>query len=101
MATGELPSGAGARLVIPGHSLSIITIAGPIVTSACARLPSAPFLRTSSSAPNVALQNSICAAGSRQNILGITTEAPSGIPFTFPAMLPSRPNIGSPIRLVL
>src|SRR5215217_627481 len=80
MATGVVPSGVGARLVICGHSLSIMTIAGPNWTTPWAMRPSSPGRRTPSTPPSAAVQNSISATGLRQNSRGITTGAPSGMP---------------------
>src|SRR5258708_18754092 len=59
-----------------------MTIAGPIVTNACATVPSGPGRRTNSTAPNVVLQKSIAAEASRHTNIGITTGTPSGIGFT-------------------
>src|SRR5690348_11564343 len=56
-----------------------MTIAGPIVTNACATVPSGPCRRTTSTAPNVVLQKSISAEASRQTNIGITTGTPAGI----------------------
>jgi len=41
------------RLFEVGRSLSIITIAGPIIINACATFPSGSGRRTRSTAPNV------------------------------------------------
>jgi hypothetical protein len=80
----------GGRLGKVGHSLSIMTIAGPIVINVCATDPSGPGRRTRSTAPNVLAQNSIMAAGSRHTDLGMTTDAPSGMPLTLLAMFPQE-----------
>src|SRR5882762_4518482 len=57
-------------------------MAPPIVSAACATVPSGPGRRTNSTASNVVLQKSIAAAGSRHTNIGIITGMPSGIGFT-------------------
>ncbi|HEU0005417.1 MAG TPA: hypothetical protein VFS12_05440, partial [Terriglobia bacterium] len=79
---GDLPSSCGARLAMVGHSTSIMIIAGPIISNACATVPSDPSWRTHSSSPNVCVMKSTAAPGSRHTNLGVTTDAPSGIGLT-------------------
>jgi len=61
-----------------------MSIAGPMVINACATVPSGPGRRTRSTASNVFLQE----INRRRNVaaksLGMTTDAPSGIPFIPP-----------------
>src|ERR1700704_3875162 len=64
-----------------------------MVRAAWATAPSGPGRRTSSTAPNAALQKSMAAAGSRHTSIGITTGTPSGTGFTplIVGILPNRP----------
>src|SRR5215208_1201016 len=74
MTTGELPSFVGARLGKVGHSASIMTISGPIRSSACATVPSGPGRSLSEIASRARMQKSTSAAGERQTSLGIMIE---------------------------
>src|SRR5688572_7907828 len=58
-----------------------MSMAGPMVSSAWATLPSGPGLRPSSTASNTSTQKSMARAASRHTSLGITTDELSGTPF--------------------
>src|SRR6266850_177252 len=79
---GELPSGWGARLASVGHSPSIMTIAGPIVSNTWTTVPSGPVRRPNSTALNVVWQKPTAAATSRQTNIGIIAEELSGMGLT-------------------
>src|SRR5688572_25954194 len=65
-----------------------MSMAGPMVSSAWATLPSGPGRRPSSTASKTSTQKSMARAGSRHTSLGITTDELSGTPFPPTPMSP-------------
>src|SRR4029077_3517677 len=100
LGTGDRPNPVNGMHVTSGF-FNVFGVAPMGGVGVRVLLALSPGRRTPSTAPKVFTQKSISAATSRQNSLGMMTEAPSGIPFTVLAIYPPTSSIESCCRVCI